>query len=114
VDRQELDKVVLMEVKRQCDAVRDRPRPPAWQRWSVRLDEFDREYGPIYTPGWFGELTKSNAGRLRVLRTLYRLSEAELLILGKGPAGRLERVALTPQGHRVARSLLKAKTPAKT
>jgi len=61
--------------------------------------------GPSYTPWWFGHLTATNAGRIRVLRVIYSLINAELLTLGKSAGGRLERIHLTAKEHRAARSL---------
>jgi hypothetical protein len=109
VNRDELDKLVLMEVKRQCDLVRDRPRPPAWQKWTVRLHELDLEHGPLYTPAWFADLAATNAGRVRLLRIIHKLAAADLLDAFRSAGGRLERVRVTAKGLRAVRSLQKAR-----
>lgn len=102
MNRDELCALVLVEVARQCEAIRTRPRPPAWKTWEARDDDADRKYGPQYTPTWFGHATATEAGRVRLLRTVYRLAEAGLLTLVKSEGGRLERVRLTRAGHEVA------------
>jgi hypothetical protein len=109
--REDLARLVLIEVERQCEAVRSRPRPPAWQRWAVWEHEDDLEYGPRYTPTWFGDLTATEAGRVRVLRCVYRLADAGLLTIVKSEGGRLERVRLTPAGTETAAELRDAGTP---
>lgn len=114
MNRDELAALVLAEVARQCDAIRARPRPPAWQSWTVWEDEDDREYGPRYSPTWFGDATATEAGRVRLLRTVYRLADAGLLTLVKSEGGRLERVRLTKAGRDAAAELRKAGTPAGT
>jgi hypothetical protein len=103
--REDLARLILIEVERRCEAVRSRPRPPDWQWWNVRDYEADLEYGPAYTPQWFGDLTATEAGRVRVLRTLYRLADAGLLMIVKSEGGRLERVYLTPAGSSAAAEL---------
>src|SRR5262245_31569528 len=100
--RDELAALVLLEVERRCDAIRTRPRPPAWKTWEVRDDDDDREYGPRYSPTWFGDATATEAGRVRFLRTVYRLADAGLLTVVKTEGGRLERVRLTRAGRNAA------------
>lgn len=112
MNRDELAALVLAEVARQCDAIRSRPKPPAWQSWSVREDDNDRDYGPRYSPKWFGDAATTEAGRVRLLRTVYRLADAGLLTLVKSEGGRLERVRLTAAGRDAADELLKAGTMA--
>jgi hypothetical protein len=112
--RDDLAKLVLMEIDRQCEAVRSRPSPPAWKRWEVEDHDLDLRYGPSYTPAWFGELTATEAGRVRVLRTVYRLSAGGLLILAKSEGGRLERVRLTPSGREVVAELRGESAPVPT
>jgi hypothetical protein len=108
--RDELTELVLTEVHRRCKAVRSRPRPPAWKRWEVEELQFDLKYGPRYTPKWFGELAATEAGRVRLLRTLYRLADAGLLIVVKSHwGGRLARVRITPAGSRAVAEL--SRTP---
>ena len=102
MSRDELSALVLAEVARRCDATRARPRPPAWKWWEVREDEAEREYGPRYSPTWFGEATATEAGRVRLLRTVYRLADAGLLTFVKSEGGRLERVRLTKAGRDAA------------
>jgi hypothetical protein len=104
MNRDELAALVLAEVARRCEAIRDRPRPPAWKTWETRDDDDDREYGPRYSPTWFGEVTATEAGRVRMLRTVYRLAEAGLLTLVRSEGGRLERVRLTKAGTKAAES----------
>ena len=100
MNRDELAAMVLAEVARQCDAIRNRPKPPAWKTWEAIPDDDDREYGPRYSPTWFGDATATEAGRVRLLRTVYRLADAGLLTLVKSEGGRLERVRLTKAGHK--------------
>lgn len=102
MNRDELAAMVLAEVARQCDAIRNRPKPPAWKTWEAIPDDDDREYGPRYSPTWFGDATATEAGRVRLLRTVYRLADAGLLTLVKSEGGRLERVRLTKAGHKAA------------
>ena len=98
MNRDELDALVLDEVARRCEAICDRPRPPAWRTWETRHDNADRESGPRYTPTWFGDAVATEAGRVRLLRTVYRLYDAGLLTIVKSEGGRLERVGLTNAG----------------
>src|SRR4051794_22354932 len=98
MNRDDLAGYVLMELEKQCAAVRARERPPKWQTWSLERYEDDLEFGPPYTPLWFGAVTATDAGRVRVLRTVYRLAAAGLLEIMKSPGNRLERVKLTPAG----------------
>lgn len=107
--RDELAERVLLAVARQGEAIRARPRPPAWKTWAVR-DAADRERGTRYSPTWFGALAATEAGRVRLLRTVYRLAEAGLLTAVKSDGGRLERVRLTTAGDE-AIELLKVGTP---
>jgi DNA-binding MarR family transcriptional regulator len=51
---------------------------------------------------------------VRLLRTVYRLAAAGLLILVKSEGGRLERVQLTKAGQDAVAELRKAGTPAGT
>ena len=106
MNRDDLDALVLAEVVRRSAAIRDRPTPPAWKTWEARDDAADREYGPRYSPTWFGDATVTEAGRVRLLRTLYRLAEARLLTLVKSEGGRLERVRLTKAGHDAAEQVM--------
>jgi hypothetical protein len=105
MNRDDLARLVLLEVARQTEAARSRPRPPRWQTWNVWLYEADLEYGPKYSPTWFGDLTATEAGRVRTLRAVYRLSDAGLLLLTKSEGGRLERVQLTEAGQRAVDEL---------
>lgn len=100
MNRDELTRLVLIEVARQCAAVLARPAPDLYQsdnlsRW--RHGE-DVKYGPRYSPVWFGEIADTEARRVRVLRTLKRLAEAGLIVLVESEAGRLSRVRMTPAG----------------
>ena len=109
MNRDELAAMVLAEVARQCDAIRNRPKPPAWKTWEALPDD-DREYGPRYSPTWFGDATATEAGRVRLLRAVYRLADAGLLTIVKSEGGRLERVRLTKAGRDAAAELRKADT----
>ena len=108
MNRDDLAEMVLLELAKRCDAIRARSKPRAWRTWEVRDDEADREHGPRYSPTWFGEMTATEAGRVRLLRTVYRLADAGLLALVKSEGGRLERVRLTDAGHEAADELTKA------
>lgn len=106
MNRDELAALVLVKVAQQCDTIGARPRPPAWKTWETRDDDADREIGPRYSPTWFGDATATEAGRVRLLRTVYRLADAGLLTLVKSEGGRLERVRLTKAGRDAAAELL--------
>lgn len=108
MNREELAKRVLIEVARRAKAIRYRPRPRAWQTWAVREDQADRDYGPRYSPTWFADATDTEAGRVRFLRTVYRLTDAGLLAVVKSEGGRLERVRLTDAGRKAVAELLAA------
>jgi hypothetical protein len=115
MSKDDLTRLVLLGIRDHCEAARSRPRPPEWKWWEIREYENDLEFGPSYSPTWFGEVTASEAGRVRVLRTIYHLAHAGLVTLVKTPGGRLERLKMTPMGLREVRSLLrKAGTPART
>lgn len=59
----------------------------------------DIVYGPLYSPGWFGERGATEARRVRLLRTVYRLDSAGLVDIVKSDGGRLERLRLTKAGR---------------
>lgn len=99
MNRDELAELVLLELAERCEAIRTRPKPQAWRTWDVRDDEADREYGPRYSPTWFGDATANEAGRVRLLRIVYRLADAGLLTVVKSEGGRLERIRLTEAGR---------------
>jgi hypothetical protein len=101
MDRDELAVTVLLEIDRRHAEALARPRPPKWRKWDVVADHGDREFGPLYSPQWFGDLTAAEAGRQRVLRTVRRLAEAGLVDVFRSRAGRLERVLLTDAGRDV-------------
>jgi hypothetical protein len=109
MNRDELYKIMLTTIMERCEAARLRPKPPAWNLWAVQEHEFDLKYGPEYRPSWFGRLTESEAGRIRILRFIYSLTEADLLHLLKSRGGRFKRVRLTAKGLRAARSLERAR-----
>ena len=102
--RDELAGVVLVEVAKRCEEVETRPEPPKWKSWEWRDFRDDREYGPRYSPTWFGELSEAN--RQRTLRTVYRLSEDGLIDVVKSENGRLERVRLTEEGKKAVAEML--------
>ena len=108
--RDDLARVVLIEVHQRCEVAQSRRRPPEWKPWEVWEYEADIKYGRLYSPRWFGRLTETEAGRVRMLRTVYRLADAGLLILVKTEGGRLERVRLTEAGRAAATELLNAET----
>lgn len=104
--RDELAALVLRTVAEQLEEIATRPEPPKWHTWAWRELLDDREYGPRYSPTWFGELSEAN--RQRTLRTVYRLSEAGLLEVVKTENGRLERVNLTKAGKAAVAEMLAA------
>lgn len=106
MNRDDLAKLVLLEVMEQCEAILTRARPPAWQTWATRDHDADREHGPRYSPTWFGDLAATDARRVRLLRTVYRLAGAGLLTVAKSEGGRLERVRLTDAGRAAVEELL--------
>lgn len=108
MDRQELAELLLLELAEQTEAIRLRPRPPAWKRWYVLEDELDREFGPKYSPAWFGPMP--DALRVRILRTIYHLDKIGLLTVSKN-GGRLERLQLTAEGWKMVAEL-RASVPA--
>lgn len=111
MDIDDLNEVVLLEIYRQCEAIRVRGKPAAWRSWEVNRDMDDREYGPRYSPAWFGDGTE--AARVRLLRTVYRLHAAGLVKAVKSEGGRLERVKITAKGAKVVAELTKAKAKKK-
>lgn len=106
--RDELAKLVLLEVALQCGEAKQAPRPPAWQTLAVWEHEDAIEYGPRYTPTWFGDMADTDARRVRILRTIYRLAGAGLLAVVKGEGGRLQRVRLTEAGDAAVEAMLQA------
>ena len=114
MNRDDLAKLVLMEIDRRCEAVRFRPRPPAWRWWETEAHDLDLRYGAEYSPSWFGELAATEARRVRVLRTIYRLACSGLVVLVKSEGGRLERLRLTETGREAVAELRGAATPVPT
>ena len=112
MSRDDLVRMILIELEKQSEAARSRPRPPAWQWWAVRDYELDLEFGPRYSPTWFGEVATTEARRVRALRGIYRLEAAGLLEIFKSEGGRLERVRLTPAGSEAVAELRAAAVPA--
>ena len=110
MNRDELAALVLLELHRQCEAIRTRPKPPAWKTWAVRDHATDLEYGPRYSPSWFGEAAGTEARRVRLLRTVYRLADAGLVDIVKSEGGRLERLRLTKTGRVAVAELRSAET----
>jgi hypothetical protein len=96
--RDELAELVLLEIDRRYEAARAAPEPPRWRWWLVEDRKLDLEYGPSYSPKWFGKLAETEAGRVRFLRCIYKLSAGGLVVLVKSEGGRLERLRLTPAG----------------
>jgi hypothetical protein len=109
--RDELAALVLIEVARRCEEIETRPEPRPWQWWERREYDADRQYGPRYAASWFPDVAATEAGRVRLLRTVYRLAEAGLLTVVKSEGGRLERVRLTEAGRSAAAELARAGTP---
>jgi hypothetical protein len=101
--RDDLATMLLNELARRESEIAARPRPPAWKTWEARPDADDREYGPRYSPTWFGDRASTEARRVRLLRALYRLADAGLIDLTKSEGGRLERIRLTTAGKDAAR-----------
>jgi len=54
----------------------------------------------------FGDTAATVAGRVRALRAVYRLADADLIVLTKCEGGRLERIRLTAAGNDAARGQL--------
>jgi hypothetical protein len=103
----------LVGVAEACEAVAARPSPPPWRWWDVRDLAADLKHGPRYSPRWFGGLTATEAGRIRVLRALYGLADAGLVTLVKSEgAGRLQRARLTEAGREAVAGLRKAEAAA--
>jgi hypothetical protein len=103
--RDDLAVLVLTELARREAEIAARPRPPAWRVWDVRPDADDREYGPRYSPAWFGDAATTEARRVRFLRTVYRLADAGLVAVLKSEGGRLERIRLTATGTQTVADL---------
>jgi len=112
MDRDELAALILLELHRRCEAIRTRPKPPAWKTWDVRDHADDIDYGPRYSPSWFGDAADTEARRVRLLRTVYRLADAGLVDIVKSEGGRLERLRLTKAGREAVAELRTAGTPA--
>lgn len=85
--RDDQEKVVHSELARREGEIAARPGPPAWKTWEARPDADDREYGPRYSPTWFGAATATGAARDRLLRAVYRLADARLIELTKSEGG---------------------------
>jgi hypothetical protein len=79
MDRDELAVTALLEIDRRHAEALAGPRPPVRRKWAVVADHGNREFGPLYSPQWFGDLTATEAGRQQVLWTLRRLAEAGLV-----------------------------------
>jgi hypothetical protein len=107
----DLANAVLCEAAARWDEARARPKPPRWHSLDAAEYELARDFGPRYSPTWFGDLTATEAGRQRVLRTVYRLAGAGLLEVFKSAAGRLERVRLTGEGRAAVAGLRTASAP---
>jgi hypothetical protein len=97
--RDDLAAPVLTELVRREAVIAARAKPPAWKKWEARPDADDREFGPRYSPSWFGYAGDTEARRVRLLRTVYRLAEAGLVTVVKSEGGRLERLRLTDAGR---------------
>ncbi|QDV34100.1 hypothetical protein [Tautonia plasticadhaerens] len=110
MNRDDLARLVLIEVQQRCEAIRSRPRPPQWKCWSVLKHDLDVAHGPCYSPRWFGDASATEAGRVRLLRAVYRLADSGLLTIVKSEGGRLERVRLTASGDEAATELRNAET----
>ena len=78
----------------------------------MRDYEDDLEYGPSYSPSWFGDAAGTEARRVRLLRTVYRLGAAGLVDIVKSEGGRLERLQLTTAGRAAVAELRTAEMPA--
>ena len=105
VTREQLAEVVIREVARRAAEVAARTPPPKWQAWAALLHDEEVRHGPRYSPGWFGGLADTEARRVRVLRTVYRLADAGLLHVVKSEGGRLAHVRLTDDGATAAAEL---------
>ncbi|WP_439628801.1 hypothetical protein [Gemmata sp.] len=101
--------LILTEVVRRCDEIAARPKPPAWRTWESGPDAEDREYGPRYSPTWFGEVDE--AARVRFLRAVYGLHAAGLVAAVKSEGGRLERVKITDEGRAAAAEMVSQQRP---
>jgi hypothetical protein len=110
MDRNELAGLVLTVISERCKEVQSRPRPPDWRVFEVQRHEADQTLGPEYSPRWFGGVTQTEAGSRRVLRTIYRLSDAGLLTIVKSEGGRFERVRMTRKGLKAAKSIRNVET----
>jgi len=97
--RDDLVAMVLSELARSKAEIAARPRPPAWKTWEARPDADDREYGPRYSPTWFGDRAATEAHRVRLLRTVYRLADAGLIEVTKSEGGGLNESARPPPGR---------------
>ena len=111
MSRDELGRMVLLEVWRRCREVETRTEPPRWKYIERRLFEEDRAGGPRYSPRWFGSLGATEAGRVRLLRTIYALADAGLVEPVKSEGGyKLVRLRLTEAGEQAAAELRAATT----
>jgi hypothetical protein len=105
MNRDELASFVLSVTAERCAEVQSRPRPPDWRVFEIERYEADQTLGPEYSPQWFGGVTQTEAGSRRVLRTIYKLSDAGLLTIFKSEGGRLERVRMTRKGLKAVKSI---------
>ena len=46
MNRDELAKLILLELYRRCEVIKTRPKPPAWKTWEAWPDALDRERTP--------------------------------------------------------------------
>jgi hypothetical protein len=110
--RDDLAAEVRTELARREAGIASRPRPPAWRTWDVRAGADDREFGPRYSPAWVGDAAATEARRVRLLRTVYRLADAGLLVTSTSEGGRLERIRLTADGRSAIAPATDGTTPA--
>jgi hypothetical protein len=113
----ELRELVLICIAERFEEARSRPEPARWQRWDHEKWATDRELGPPYNSvGWFGELIRDEAARVRCLRQIRELEAEGLVTCRQDEYGKskLARVRLTEAGWAVVAKLRNAETTVPT
>jgi hypothetical protein len=108
MSKAELRKLVLFRVAEVFQEARAQPEPPQW--WERERWETARQLGPVYSsPGWFGQLARGEAARMRCYRMVRALEAEGLLECIAGEfSDKLARVRLTARGWEVVQTLRSA------
>ena len=95
----DLDRRILATIHANQEAAEEAPEPPAWKVLAHERWQEAREFGPRYSPIWFGDLAADEALRTRILRRIHALDSAGMVQIVRQPhSGRLRSVVLTGAG----------------